>query len=330
MATKSKTTTKRKRAPAKRKTPKKAAPRTRGVMPLDCRLEELPADAAEVAKRIEQEGGLLIASYCEPLGRNPLLLAALPIDQVEPTPFQRDLSDAHHKKLSGVIDKTGLFLDPVIAITAPNDGFWTPNGRHRLEAMRRLGAKSIIALIVPKREIAWQILALNTEKAHNLREKSLEVIRIYKGLIEEDPRRPESDFAFYLEEAALVTLGLCYERKGNFAGGAYHPILRRLQEFSSESLQKALVVHERYAEQIFELDERVIEIIDKLKDRGLVSPYLRNFVVARVNPLRWIKDEPPPLPEVLKTMRERLSRFNVEKVNQQDLAKVGGGAAEPE
>ncbi len=123
----------------------------------------------------------VIGSYCEPLGRNPLLLAALPIDQVEPTPFQRDLSDAHHKKLSGVIDRTGLFLDPVIAITAPKEGFWTPNGRHRLEAMRRLGAKSIIALVVPKREIAWQILALNTEKAHNLRERSLEVIRIYKG-----------------------------------------------------------------------------------------------------------------------------------------------------
>ena len=118
----------------------------------------------------------------------------------------------------GVIDRTGLFLDPVIAITAPKEGFWTPNGRHRLEAMRRLGAKSIIALVVPKREIAWQILALNTEKAHNLRERSLEVIRIYKGLIEEDARRPESDFAFYLEEAALVTLGLCYEKQGQLRG----------------------------------------------------------------------------------------------------------------
>ena len=135
------------------------------------RARELPPDAAEVAARVEREGGLVIGSYCEPLGRNPLLLAALPIDRVEPTPFQRDLSDAHHKKLSGVIDKTGLFLDPVIAITAPKEGFWTPNGRHRLEAMRRLGAKSIIALVVPKREIAWQILALNTEKAHNLRER---------------------------------------------------------------------------------------------------------------------------------------------------------------
>mgnify|MGYP003576604632 CR=1 FL=1 len=204
MATKTKTSAKRKRAPVRRRTPKKAAPHTRAVLPMECKLDEFPPAAAEVAARVEREGGLVIGSYCEPLGRNPLLLAALPIDRVEPTPFQRDLSDAHHKKLSGVIDKTGLFLDPVIAITAPKEGFWTPNGRHRLEAMRRLGAKSIIALIVPKREIAWQILALNTEKAHNLRERALEVIRIYKGLIEEDAKRPESDFAFYLEEASLV------------------------------------------------------------------------------------------------------------------------------
>jgi len=65
-------------------------------------------------------------------------------------------------------------------------------------------------------------------------------------------------------------------------------------------------------------------VVNKLKDRGLVSPYLRSFVVARINPLRWIKDEPPPLDEVLKSMRERAARFNVEKVKQQDLAKTGG------
>jgi ParB family transcriptional regulator, chromosome partitioning protein len=319
-----KSTAKRKRAPARRKTPKKAAPRTRGIQPGECRVETMSAPAAEVAQRVLDEGGHVIGCYIEPLGGNPLLFAALPIESVEPTPFQRDLSDAHYKKLSGVIDKTGLFLDPVIAITAPDKGFWTPNGRHRLEAMRRLGAKTIIALLVPKREIAWQILALNTEKAHNLREKSLEVIRIYKGLIDEDASRPETDFAFYLEESALVTLGLCYERKGNFAGGAYHPILRRLEEFSTDSIRKSLTVHEKRAEQLFELDERVTEVVDQLKERGLVSPYLRAFVVARINPLRWIKDAPPPLDEVLKTMRERAAKFNVEKVKPQDIARSGG------
>ena len=325
-ASKRKTSTKARRAPARRKTPKKAAPRSRGIQPEDCVIETLPADAADVAARVADEGGVVVGRYFEPLGRNPLLLAALPIDSVEPTPFQRDLSDAHHKKLSEVIDRTGLFLDPVIAITAPDKGFWTPNGRHRLEALRRLGAKSIIALVVPRREIAWQILALNTEKAHNLRERSLEVIRIYKGLIEEDANRPEKDFAFYLEDPALVTLGLCYERKGNFAGGAYHPILRRLMEFSSEPLRKAIGDHEKYAEKVFELDSLVTETVDKLKERGLVSPYLRAFVVARINPLRWIKDEPPPLAEVLKTMRERAAKFNVAKINQQDLARSGGVA----
>jgi ParB family chromosome partitioning protein len=323
-----KSAAKRKRAPARRKTPKKAAPRTRGILPAQCRVDTLPDDAAAVAERVTQEGGAVIACYVEPLGGHPLLLAALPIDRIEPTPFQRDLSDAHYKKLSGVIDKTGLFLDPVIAITAPEQGFWTPNGRHRLEAMRRLGAKTIVALLVPKREIAWQILALNTEKAHNLRERALEVIRIYKGLIDEDATRPEQDFAFYLEEAALVTLGLCYERRGNFAGGAYHPILRRLEEFSPEPLRKAMAVHEKRAEQLFDLDARVTEVVERLKERGLVSPYLRAFVVARINPLRWIKDEPPPLDEVLKTMRERAAKFNVEKVKPQDLARSGGAPEE--
>lgn len=308
----------------RRRTPKKAAARSRGIEPADCRLESVPHEVAELSHRIEREGGAVLGTYREPLGGQPVLLAALPIERIEPTPFQRDLSEAHHKKLAGVLDKTGLFLDPVIAVTAPKEGFWTPNGRHRLAAMQRLGAKSITALVIPRREIAWQILALNTEKAHNLRERSLEVIRIYRGLLEEDGARPESEFAHYLEEAALVTLGLCYEKKGTFAGGAYAPIVRRLETFSEEPLRKAIKTHEQRAGQLFRLDELVGEAVAKLKARGLVSPYLRSFVVARVNPLRWIKGEPPSLEEVLATMRERAARFNADRIRQEDLAMAGG------
>ena len=326
-ASKPKSPTGRKRAPAKR-VPKKAAAGSRGITPQDCRLDPATGEIAELLRRIEQEGGIVLGSYREPLGGNPVVFASLPIDKIEPTPFQRDLSEAHHKKLAGVLDKTGLFLDPVIAITAPKDGFWTPNGRHRLAAMRRLGAKAITALVVPKREIAWQILALNTEKAHNLRERSLEVIRIYKGLLDEDGAHPESGFAFYLEEAALVTLGLCYEKKGNFAGGAYAPILHRLETFSEEPLRKAITAHEQRGEQVFKLDELVTDAVAKLKARGLMSPYLRTFVVARINPLRWIKGDLPPLEEVLKTMRERAAKFNAEKIRQEDLATMGGAPDE--
>ena len=272
----------------------------------------------------------MLGCYSDPLGKNPLILAILPVDSVEPTPFQRDLSQAHHRRLADVIDRTGLFLDPVIAVTAPGKGFWTPNGRHRLEAMRRLGARAITALVVPQREIAWQILALNTEKAHNLRERALEVIRIYRGLIEEDGARRESQFAFYLEEAALVTLGVCYERNPKFAGASYNPIVRRLESFSPDALNKTIRVHEKHAGLLMELDERVAAVITRLKARGFVSPYLRAFVIARINPLRWIKGEPPPLEEVLKTMRERAGKFNTDKVKQEDLAGAGGAPDEPD
>lgn len=312
-----------KRAPARRR-PRKAKPGTEGLAPGECRLEKPEGSAAEAAGLIEKAGGCVVGVYKEPLGGHNLVLAILPIDAIEPTPFQRDLSDAHHKRLADVINKTGRFLDPIIAVVAPRGGFWTPNGLHRLEAMRRLGAKAIAALIVAEPEVAWQILALNTEKAHNLKERSLEVIRIYRGLLDEDASRAESQFAFYLDEAALVTLGVCYERVPRFGGGAYHSILRRLETLTDEPLRAAIKSHEKHASMVLDLEDKVAATVKRLKQRGLVSPYLRSFVVARINPLRWIKGEPPGLEDVLKTMRERATKFNVEKIKPQDLAGSAG------
>jgi ParB family chromosome partitioning protein len=229
----------------------------------------------------------------------------------------------HHRRLADVLDRTGMFLDPVIAVTAPDKGFWTPNGRHRLEAMRRLGARAITALVVPKREVAWQILALNTEKAHNLRDKSLEVIRIFRNLMEETPGKTEKEFSYYLEEASFVTMGLCYEKNPRFSGGVYNSFVRRLTEFSEESLGKALKAHEKIAGMLLELDERVADVVKKLKAKGFVSPYLKTFVVARSNPLRFMK-EPPELEELLKTIRGKVERFNVDKIRQEDIVASGG------
>src|ERR671923_2683394 len=245
----------KKRAPAKRR-PRKAKPGTRGLTPAETRLEKLSGEAQSVAERVDGVGGHVLGSDNDPLGKQPVLVAILPIDSVEPTPFQRDLSQVHHRKLADVLDRTGMFLDPIIAVTAPEKGFWTPNGMHRLMAMRRLGARAITALVVPKREVAWQILALNTEKAHNLRDKALEVIRIYRNLIEEQPGKTEKEFSYYLEEPSFVTMGLCYEKNSRFSGAVYNSFVRRLTEFSDEPLSKALRTHEKRSEKLLDLDER--------------------------------------------------------------------------
>ena len=317
-----------KRAAARRR-PRKAKAGSRGLSAAECRLEAISPELRELSKQVEGEGGLVVGQYYDPLGKHPLLIAVLPIDSVEPTPFQRDLSQAHHRRLADVLDRTGMFLDPIIAVAAPKKGFWTPNGRHRLEAMRRLGARALTALVVPRHEVAWQILALNTEKAHNLRDKSLEVIRIYRNLIEESPGRAEKEFSFYLEEASFVTMGLCYEKAPRFSGGVYNSFVRRLTGFSEEPLVKALRIHEKHANLILDLDERVAEVVKKLKAKGFVSPYLKTFVVARSNPLRFMK-EAPALEDLLATIRGKVERFNVDRVKQEDIVASGGAPDEPD
>ena len=150
---------------------KKALPRSAGLTPKET-LVPVSVKSQEAAAGVQENGGSVIGSYRDPFGGHDLILAALPIERVEPTPYQRDASDTHVRRLMTAIEKIGSFLDPIVAIPRA-EGYWTPNGNHRLQAMRRLGAKSITAILIPEPGIAFKILALNTEKAHNLREKSL-------------------------------------------------------------------------------------------------------------------------------------------------------------
>ena len=297
------------------------------LLPGQLRLEELPAELKELARLVEADGGAVLAAYREPLGGHALLFAALPVDKVEPTVFQRDVSDAHVLKLTRAMDKTRRYLDPIIAVRE-EEGFRTPNGGHRLTALKELGAKSILALVVPEREVAYQILALNIEKAHNLREKALEVVRMYRDLARLDPKRKESEFALEFEEPSLVTLGFAYEKKGRLSGGAYAPALKKVDGFLEATLAEGVAERERRAALVLGLDEAVGAAVEKLKARGLTSPYLRTFVVARINPLRFMKGGPPPFDELLETMTKRARGMDPLRVKSEDLARSGGAPEE--
>jgi ParB family chromosome partitioning protein len=283
-------------------------------------------EVARLAAQVEQDGGVVLGSYREPYGGTDLLFAALPIDRVEPTPYQRDASDAHVKRLMAVVEKLGRFLDPIIAVRHEG-GYWTPNGNHRLQALRRLGARSIVALLVPEAEIAFKILALNTEKAHNLREKSLETIRMARELARLSSRA-ESEYAFEFEQPTFLTLGLCYERRPRLSGGAYQPVLKRLDDFMELPLARALKAREGWADKLLALDDRVIDVVDRLKARGLTSPYLKAFVVARINPIRFSQATSLEFDDVIGKMLGAAARFNVDRVKQEDVARAGGAPEE--
>ena len=350
MAARKKATAKKattKKAAAKKKAARKKATRkTAARKKLTVRKDKRGLEADEVvvapdhpelaalSSEVTGAGGAVIGAYKEPFSGRPLLLASLPREAIEPTPFQRDLSPTHTKRLATKIEESGSFLDPLIVVRGDTGGFWTPNGRHRLAAAKVLGLRQITALISPDEELAFKILALNTEKAHNLKDRSLEAIRMAQALAEKRPRAKESDFAAEFEAPELLTLGLVYLENGRFAGGAYSPFLKKVDRFQDRTLRVTLRDRQGYATRLLAIDARVKEIVEGLKKRGFNTPYVRNYVVARINPVRFHrakKGETAPAMEIgaaLTRMAASARTFDLGSVRERDLALVAAASSD--
>jgi ParB family chromosome partitioning protein len=310
-----------------RKRKKKAEPGSRGVAAAELAGGSPPAAATDAAQAIARAGGSVLSVFRDPLGGHWQVLAGLPLDKVEPTPYQRDLSETHVARLASAIDRLGRYLDPIVAVPSGSLTWWTPNGHHRLAALRQLGARTVTALVVPEAEVAHRILVLNTEKAHNLREKALEVSRLAEALSDLDDR-PEREFETEFEEPALLTLGMCYRQNGRFAGGSYNPVLKRVEAFLPHKLSKALAERKERADKLLKLDEAVNDAVKALKARGFESPYLKAFVVARINPLRFKRGAKAEFDETVDKMLASALKFDAAKVKADQVATAGGAPEE--
>ena len=130
------------------------------------------------------------------------------------------------------------------------------------------------------------------------------------------------------EEPALVTLGFAYQERGRLSGSVYAPILRKVDGFLAQPLSRAIEERQRRAAVVLAFDEAVAGAVARLKEKGFDSPYLKAFVVARVNPLRFMKGEAPPFDELFATMTRRAAGMDPSKVKSEDVARSGGAATD--
>ena len=294
------------------------------VFPADAKVS---AELEQLAERIGADGGAPLAAFQEPIGKHWRLFALLPLALVRATPFQRDLSPTHMKRLSEVMKKLNRYTEPIVAMLAPDGGYWTPNGNHRRAAAVKSGAKMLPAIVIPDAGVAYQILALNTEKTHNLKDKALEVIRMYRGRLETSPRTNEKEFAFEFERAHFITLGLVYERRPRFGGAAYTPLLGRVDDFLAKPLRDAFGEREERAALVERAEDLLTALVARGKKRGLTHPYLKNFIVARSNPLTRARKNMPSCKAALTSLCKALEEFDLGKVHFGQLRDAAAIAA---
>jgi ParB family chromosome partitioning protein len=283
--------------------------------------EEPSRDVRALVEQVGRDGGQVLAVYQEPVGEHWQIFCLLPRARVAASPYQRDLSPTHVKRLAEAVQRIDRFVDPVVIISPESGVYWTPNGNHRRAVLDRLKADYVPAILVVERALSYDILALNTEKAHNLKEKSLEVIRMYRALAGEQPSTTEEDWAFQFESAHLVTLGLLYEQNKRFAGGAFAPILRRVDKFSKLKLPRALEEREERAALVRAADEALGRAVAKLKKRGITHPYVKNYVLARTTPLTRARKTLPAFEPTFRKLVDNIEAFDVTKVRYEDVQR---------
>jgi ParB family chromosome partitioning protein len=282
---------------------------------------EPSAEVQALAAQVERDGGTVLALYREPVGEHWQIFALLPMGRVEASPYQRDLSPTHVKRLTEAVKKLDRFIDPVVVVSPRPGVYWTPNGNHRRAALQKLKAAFVPAILVVEPEVGYQILPLNTEKAHNLKEKSLEVIRMYRALADAHPASTEEAWAFQFESAHFITLGLLYEANKRFSGGAFAPILRRVDRFLKIALRRGIEEREERAALVRGADESLNAVVAKVRRRGINHPYVKNFLLARTTPLTRARKTLPSFEQTFKRLRDNLEAFDVSRVRYDDIQR---------
>ena len=283
--------------------------------------KEPSRQAQELAAQVARDGGRVLALYQEPVGEHWQIFCLLPRARCEASPYQRDLSPTHVKRLTESIKRLDRFVDPIVVISPRPGIYWTPNGNHRRTVLDKLKADFIPAILVVEPEMVFEVLPLNVEKAHNLKEKSLEVIRMYRALAKEEPETTEERWIFQFESAHFITLGLLYEENKRFAGGAFAPILRRVDKFLKHALPKGLETRTERADLVREADAALGAVVTKVKKRGINHPYVKNYLLARTTPLTRARKTLPSFEQTFKKLRQNLEEFDVGKVRYDDIQR---------
>ena len=152
---------------------------------------------------------------------------------------------------------------------------------------------------------------------------------MYRGLVGARGKEQETEFMGLFEEPQFATFGAAYEKRPRYSAGAYSSLVKRLEGFLEMPLEEALGVREARSDKLLAFDDAVVKVVAQLKEKGLTSPYLKNFVVARVNFLRFVKgDKVPDFDETIDKMTASVGKIDPGSVKKEDLARMGGAPAE--
>ncbi|QER41671.1 chromosome partitioning protein ParB [Thermodesulfobacterium sp. TA1] len=217
-----------------------------------------------------------IATFDDPVRKQPLTLAIFDLEEIHRPPFQRDISESLKKHLEMAIEKLG-FLTPIVVVNK-NGKYYVVDGQHRLEAMKDIGAREIVGIIVDE-SLYHHILEFNTEKPPNVKEKSKQAYRLYQDLLKEDENLIEEELFTYFKDPMFITFGFAIEEfDPKFPASFYESFVSKIDEFLRKPLKESAEERRKRAKALIELNQVVNQ---KYAEFGWDNALLKGEIVRK-------------------------------------------------
>ena len=241
----------------------------------------------------------------EPLLGYDQRIITVPVERLRVIEVQRKPSAYHVRRLAESMRKIG-FTTPLIAVMK-GDEYLVVDGQQRLLAAKELGIKELPCLIIPER-YALNLMELNVEKQMSLREKAYVALNVYRAYLEEDASIKEDDPRILdsIEFPHYVTLGIGYEKNPKLFGSAYESILKRLDGFLAIAIGEAVRMREERACLILEADGIARRAVERVKEIGIIHPFVYREIVDFCNPIRKREEIKENFEEVFVKLKENL------------------------
>ncbi|HCO39192.1 MAG: ParB N-terminal domain-containing protein [Aquificota bacterium] len=216
--------------------------------------------------------------FREPIKGLELEFAIVPESKIVIPSIQRELSDAHIKRLMESMEKIG-FVEPLTVIPTEDGYYEVINGQHRFEAGRRLGMSEFPVIILPASAKDY-IIALNVEKVPSLKDKAHQAYEIFMSYLQKEPSLEEYRLEKFVEEAYLITIGFIVDKIGDkkFPGYAFEKVLKKVDFFLDSPLESAKEEREKRAEVLMKAKEVLNRRYEEL---GLKNALQKEAIVSK-------------------------------------------------
>jgi len=169
-----------------------------------------------------------IAKFIDPVTGKEFPITMIPIKDLQPSPFQREVSKSLKDNLSMSISKRG-FVTPLLVVQNENV-FYIVDGMHRVEALKEIVGEEVEVpcIVLPNDKDFLYSLDFNIERAPNIKEKSKQIYKMYMEEKELNPEALEKDYNKYFEIGYYITCGIALEEiDPKFSPSVFENILKK-------------------------------------------------------------------------------------------------------